>query len=104
MLSLRRPNPSPTPCQPQPNAVLGSRSVLVLCLLAGRGDVVERNERRQLAGLVVDDRVPLAEGATLDVLAAQAHVAVLEQQRPERKRLRRGPVDVVPLLDGSVLG
>src|SRR5262249_20759434 len=58
-------------------------------------------ERRVLgAALLVDQhRVPLAEGAAGGVLAREAHVVALEQQRAERERLGEGPVDAAALPD-----
>ncbi len=45
-------------------------------------------------GVVDEDGVAVAEGAPPGVLAGQAHVRALEQQRPDGQRLAERPVDL----------
>mmetsp|Transcript_48628 Transcript_48628/g.103706 ORF Transcript_48628/g.103706 Transcript_48628/m.103706 type:complete len:521 (-) Transcript_48628:1040-2602(-) len=63
---------------------------------------VDIGQRRVLPGpvdLVVYDRVPVREGASLDVLPRDADMVALEQQRGPRQLLAEGPVDALARVD-----
>ena len=89
----------------------GEQAVVDLEADPGRGHAVERHVLAVVAG-VVEDGVPLAEGAAPRVLAREPHRHALEQQGPEGQRLGGGPVHLAlaleqlgPLLhEGNELG
>ena len=63
-----------------------------------RRQVGERNVAL-LGLLIIQHRVPLAEGAALDILARQTDLGAFRNQRAEGQRLGKGPVDSFAGLD-----
>src|SRR5690606_3256613 len=76
------------------DADLGERAVPDLDRRLARVEVLKRPV--SLAGLViVQDGVPLPEGAALGVLPAQAHGSSIEAERRERQELGGSPVELL---------
>ena len=74
------------------HSVLGQRAVAHRVLGLVDGQVVERHVRVQVALLVVEHVVAVAERAALHILAAEADVRAFDEQRAEGERLADGPV------------
>lgn len=66
-------------------------------------NVRHQTRSRPCPYLIVQDRVAVAEGTALDVLAGESDVVPLEQQRPERQRLGGAPVHSLSFHDRLVV-
>ncbi|KAI3492962.1 hypothetical protein L1887_42337 [Cichorium endivia] len=80
-------------------AELGERRVADHKRRLALADVLERGIGA-LVLLVVEHRVPLGEGAALDILAGETDVVALERERTKGERLTGAHVDVLALVHG----
>lgn len=58
-----------------------------------------QQQQQTTTDLVMQDGVAVAEGAPLHILPGEADVVTLQQQSPERQRLRRAPVNPLAVHD-----